>query len=116
MPASPGCRTSNWFEVARDHCGRSCSPQRACHESGRRGRHIDTSRSLTIRAEPRPEARADLGAKLEHPVRNQPLQKEPGLALLVLELGISLAGEPSVEEADPDRAEALDRPRQPVGW
>src|SRR5687768_10003499 len=99
MPASPGCLISNRFEVARDHCDRSCSRQRACHKSGRRGRRSYTSRSLAIRSEPCPKARADFAVEPKHPLRNQPLQEEARLLLLVLELGVSLAGEPGIEEA-----------------
>src|SRR5829696_5167818 len=69
-----------------------------------------------LRGAPGPKTLTESSVELEHPLRNEPLQEQAGLALLVVKLGIALAGEPGVEEADPDRAEALDRPRQPVWW
>src|SRR5215217_8185177 len=69
-----------------------------------------------LRGEPGPKTRTESSVELEHPLRNEPLQELAGLALLVVKLGIALAGEPGVEEADPDRAEALNGPRQPVWW
>jgi hypothetical protein len=48
--------------------------------------------------EARPETRADFAVELKHVLGNEPRQQQVGFALLVDELQVSLAGEPSVEK------------------
>src|SRR5215207_2519793 len=67
-----------------------------------------------LHREPRPEAWADFAVELDHAFGNETRQEQAGLALFVFKLGVSVAGEPGVEESDQDRAEALNRSCQPV--
>src|SRR5688572_3496495 len=93
-----------WIACSIGPCRHQCSNwywtfgRRTCRRRPYEGGLGRSPFPAGLRGEPRPVTRVDLAIELDHPLRNEPLQEQARLPLLVVELGISLAGVPGVEE------------------